>query len=195
MFYLVKILATLGAFFLVAKAHHADASKHSQQSPFAQEKVQQVHSTLSDPTWAEKYGTQFDQSFSGPLSFSHLPYFRCLENEAASFDIAVIGLPFDTAVTYRPGYLYPIRRSTGKAHCIFFWFRARFGPFAIRSGSRRQREARGYTLSWANNPYELGHKIIDCGDVRFIGLLTLTYPNSIPRYLSVLLIMPLPWTK
>ncbi|KIM47554.1 hypothetical protein M413DRAFT_15739 [Hebeloma cylindrosporum] len=92
-----------------------------------------------------RYGTQFDQSFSGPLSFSHLPYFRCLENEAADFDIAVLGLPFDTAVTYRPG--------------------ARFGPFAIRSGSRRQREGRGYTLSWANNPFELGHKIIDCGDV------------------------------
>jgi agmatinase len=177
MFYLVKILATLGAFLLVAKAQsHEHASKHSQQSPFAPEKV---HSTLSGPTWAEKYGTQFDQSFSGPLSFSHLPYFRCLENEAVSFDIAVIGLPFDTAVTYRPGYLYPIRRPTGKAHCIFFfWFRARFGPFAIRSGSRRQREARGYTLSWANNPFELGHKIIDCGDVRFIGLLTLTCPNS-----------------
>ena len=175
MFYLVKFLAILGAFSLVAKAHHADASKHSQQSPFAKEKV---HSTLSGPTWAEKYGTQFDQSFSGPLSFSHLPYFRCLENEAASFDIAIIGLPFDTAVTYRPGYLYPIRRPLAKLTAFFFWFRARFGPFAIRSGSRRQREARGYTLSWANNPFELGHKIIDCGDVRFIGLLTLTCPNS-----------------
>lgn len=109
MIYSVKILATLGAtLFLVAKAHQAHLSEHCQQSPFAQEEVQHVHSTFSGPTWAEKYGTQFDQSFSGPLSFSHLPYFRCLENEAASFDIAVIGLPFDTAVTYRPGYLYPI---------------------------------------------------------------------------------------
>lgn len=118
MFYLVKALATLGAFFIAAGAYHAH--EHSQQSFFAQEDVQQVHSTFSGPTWAEKYGTQFDQSFSGPLSFSHLPYFRCLENEAASFDIAVIGLPFDTAVTYRPGYLYLIRRPDWQSSSQFF---------------------------------------------------------------------------
>ena len=96
-------------------------------------------------TWLEKYGPQIDQTFSGPLSFSHLPYSRCLEDEDASFDIALLGMPFDTAVTYRPG--------------------ARFGPYAIRSGSRRQRESRGYTLAWQNNPYELGSRIMDCGDV------------------------------
>ena len=96
-------------------------------------------------TWLEKYGPQIDQVFSGPLSFSHLPYSRCLEDENAAFDIALLGMPFDTAVTYRPG--------------------ARFGPYAIRSGSRRQRETRGYTLAWKNNPYELGSRIMDCGDV------------------------------
>ncbi|KAL0951705.1 hypothetical protein HGRIS_008380 [Hohenbuehelia grisea] len=96
-------------------------------------------------TWAEKYGKQFDQSFSGPLSFSHLPYTRCLDHDDVHFDVAILGMPFDTGVTYRPG--------------------ARFGPYAIRSGSRRQREARGYTLSWGNNPYESGLKILDCGDV------------------------------
>ncbi|RDX51001.1 Arginase/deacetylase [Lentinus brumalis] len=96
-------------------------------------------------TWLEKYGPQIDQSFSGPLSFAHLPYSRCLEDESAEFDIALLGMPFDTAVTYRPG--------------------ARFGPYAIRSGSRRQRDTRGYTLAWKVNPYELGSKIIDCGDV------------------------------
>ncbi|KAG9314170.1 arginase family-domain-containing protein [Chiua virens] len=42
---------------------------------------------------------------------------------------------------------------------------ARFGPYAIRSGSRRQRPTRGYTLAWGNNPYESGPKILDCGDV------------------------------
>ncbi|RPD55854.1 Arginase/deacetylase [Lentinus tigrinus ALCF2SS1-6] len=96
-------------------------------------------------TWLEKYGPQIDQGFSGPLSFAHLPYTRCLEDENAEFDIALLGMPFDTAVTYRPG--------------------ARFGPYAIRSGSRRQRDTRGYTLAWKVNPYELGSKIIDCGDV------------------------------
>ncbi|KAI0073721.1 Arginase/deacetylase [Panus rudis PR-1116 ss-1] len=104
----------------------------------------------SDPTspsltWLEKYGPQIDQPFSGPLSFSHLPYTLCLQNESASFDIAILGMPFDTGVTYRPG--------------------ARFGPYAIRSGSRRQKETRGYTLSWGSNPYAGDVRVIDCGDV------------------------------
>lgn len=95
--------------------------------------------------WQDKYGPQIDQPFSGPLSFSHLPYFRCLEESGLGFDIAVLGLPFDTAVSYRPG--------------------ARFGPHAIRAGSRRQRPIRGYTLAWGTNPYVQGSDIIDCGDV------------------------------
>ncbi|KAJ7146316.1 Arginase/deacetylase [Mycena epipterygia] len=96
-------------------------------------------------TWLEKYGKQIDQPFSGPLAFSHLPYTRCLEDEKELFDIAILGMPFDTGVSYRPG--------------------ARFGPYAIRSGSRRQREARGYTMSWGSNPYDHGAKIVDCGDI------------------------------
>lgn len=102
-------------------------------------------SSTGSQTWLEKYGKQVDQVFSGPLSFSHLPYSRCLEDESALFDVALIGMPFDTAVSYRPG--------------------ARFGPYAIRSGSRRQRDGRGYTLSWKVDPYVLGPSIMDCGDV------------------------------
>ncbi|KAH0838131.1 arginase family-domain-containing protein [Lanmaoa asiatica] len=79
-------------------------------------------------TWLSKYGKQIDQPFSGPLAFSHAEYARCLEDESAAFDIAILGMPFDT-------------------------------------GSRRQRASRGYTLAWGNNPYELGLKILDCGDV------------------------------
>jgi len=74
-----------------------------------------------------------------------MPYAVCLEDETAGFDIAILGFPFDTAVSYRPG--------------------ARFGPYAIRSGSRRQRGIRGYTLAWGVNPYDQGVKILDCGDV------------------------------
>lgn len=96
-------------------------------------------------TWLSKYGKQFDQPFSGPLAFSHAEYARCLEDESAAFDIAILGMPFDTGTSYRPG--------------------ARFGPYAIRSGSRRQRASRGYTLAWGNNPYESGLKVLDCGDV------------------------------
>ncbi|KAF8226313.1 Arginase/deacetylase [Tricholoma matsutake] len=98
---------------------------------------------LVDPTWREKYGEQHDHVFSGPLSFSHLPYALCLQDEATMFDIAILGMPFDTAVSYRTG--------------------ARFGPYAIRSGSRRQRPNNGYTMFWGNNPYEAN--VLDCGDV------------------------------
>lgn len=44
--------------------------------------------------WLEKYGKQIDIGFSGPLSFSHLPYTRCLENTTVQFDIGILGMPF-----------------------------------------------------------------------------------------------------
>jgi len=95
-------------------------------------------------TWSEKYGAQLDLVFTGPLAFSHLPYFRCLEDDTLSFDIALLGMPFDTTVTYRPG--------------------ARFGPTGIRTGSRRI-GWRAWSLSWGLDPYQQGLEIIDCGDV------------------------------
>jgi hypothetical protein len=107
MFPSVQTLATLTTLILVSGAHHCQPLhqfEHAEQACFTQEQGQREHPILSGPTWAEKYGTQYDQGFSGPLSFSHLPYFRCLENERPNFDLAILGLPFDTAVTYRPGY-------------------------------------------------------------------------------------------
>lgn len=95
-----------------------------------------------------KYGPQIDLPFTGPLSFAHLPYARCLDDQKqeAPFDIAILGMPFDTAVSYRPG--------------------ARFGPSGIRSGSRRLRTERGYSLAWQDTPYASnGTVVIDCGDV------------------------------
>lgn len=75
--------------------------------------------TNHSPTWLEKYGAQIDQPFSGPLSFSHLPYHRCLEEENSKFDIALLGLPFDTGVSYRPGYLhYPSRPTMARLNLI-----------------------------------------------------------------------------
>lgn len=55
-------------------------------------------------------------------------------------------MPFDTAVTYRPG--------------------ARFGPQGIRVGSRRSlRSYSTWSPSWKLDPYQQGLEIIDCGDV------------------------------
>nr|POE58675.1 guanidinobutyrase [Quercus suber] len=90
-----------------------------------------------------KWGT--DWSFSGISTFAHLPHTRCLLHPETSFDIGIIGVPFDTAVTYRPG--------------------ARFGPRAIRAASARQLSFRGYNPRANLNPYAQWAKIIDCGDI------------------------------
>ncbi|KAH8829845.1 Arginase/deacetylase [Flagelloscypha sp. PMI_526] len=102
-------------------------------------------SIANEPYFA-KYGEQNDMSFTGPLSFAHLPYSRCLSDlDTPSFDIAILGLPFDTTTSYRPG--------------------ARFGPSGIRHGSRRLHYPSGYSLSWGSNPWKLGSVVRDCGDV------------------------------
>jgi agmatinase len=129
----LSIVLYLSAFTVIAISHDTYGTQTT------------LRESQTEP-WASKYGDAYDQPYSGLLSFSHLPYKRCLDSEyigTALFDIAVLGLPFDTAVSYRPG--------------------ARFGPHAIRSGSRRQRSIRGYTLAWGLNPYMEGSDIIDCG--------------------------------
>lgn len=58
--------------------------------------------------------------FAGLTTFANTPYVHCLNKEGNElYDIAILGAPFDTGVTARPG--------------------ARFGPSGIRSGSRRIR--------------------------------------------------------
>ena len=136
---------------------HRDGHRHDHIQVPLQDFARPGSTASGSQTWLEKYGKQVDQVFSGPLSFSHLPYSRCLEDESAQFDIALIGMPFDTAVSYRPG--------------------ARFGPYAIRSGSRRQRNGRGYTLSWKVDPYVLGPSIMDCGDVSRRAILSFVLKN------------------
>jgi len=98
MFFKLRILS-LFVTFLGSQAHH----QHESELEDGQVPLAGPHSTFAGPTWGEKYGAQFDQAFSGPLSFSHLPYVLCLEDTKTSFDIAILGMPFDTAVTYRPG--------------------------------------------------------------------------------------------
>ncbi|KAA1467790.1 Arginase/deacetylase [Dentipellis sp. KUC8613] len=104
-----------------------------------------THAQEKTQTWLEKYGQQNDLGYTGPLSFSHLDYARCLEDDTKDFDIAILGMPFDTAVSYRPG--------------------ARFGPYGIRVGSKRQNGQRAYTLSWGMDPYQQGTRVLDCGDI------------------------------
>lgn len=91
----------------------------------------------------QKWGT--DYGFSGISTFAHLPHIRCLTNPEEKFDIGIIGAPFDTSVSYRPG--------------------ARFGPRAIRASSARQTSFRSFNHRAGINPYTSWARIVDCGDI------------------------------
>lgn len=97
-----------------------------------------------------------DQSmFGGIITFGHFGHFNCFDPKLYSreIDIAIVGAPFDTGVSYRPG--------------------ARFGPEAIRLTSRRLGVGRtpvrgnGKPDSKLINidPYNTNLSIVDCGDV------------------------------
>ncbi|CDR43768.1 CYFA0S12e04126g1_1 [Cyberlindnera fabianii] len=96
-----------------------------------------------EPSREDLWGT--DWPFAGVNTFAHLPHTKCLLNPDEQFDIALIGMPFDTAVSYRSG--------------------ARFGPRGIRAASQRQTALRGYNVRADLNPYDDWAKIIDCGDM------------------------------
>lgn len=93
----------------------------------------------------------------GIITFGHFESFNCFDPNLFEkpIDVAIVGAPFDTGTSYRPG--------------------ARFGPEAIRLGARRL--GQGYTPVRGNGPdSKLGKidpydptnhnfTIIDCGDV------------------------------
>lgn len=94
--------------------------------------------------------------FGGIVTFGHFPHFNCFNAKLSDneVDIAIIGAPFDTGTSYRPG--------------------ARFGPEAIRSSGRRllgggspARGNRGSPLNFIDPYDKSSHNltIIDCGDV------------------------------
>lgn len=123
----MKFTALLQAYFVA----NAFVSGVMAKSQFSAEQLQ------------DKWGT--DWPFSGINTFAHLETEKCLVNANAQFDIAVIGVPFDTAVSYRPG--------------------ARFGPRAIRAASARQSSLRGFNARAGINPYQDWAKVIDCNDM------------------------------
>lgn len=86
-----------------------------------------------------------DWSFTGISTFAHLPHHKCLTTPNPKFDIAILGAPFDTAVSYRTG--------------------ARFGPRAIRAASARQTPYRSFNHRAGVNPYVSWASTVDCGDI------------------------------
>lgn len=86
----------------------------------------------NEPSLEDLWGSLWP--YQGIQTFAHLEHNQCLLNKSQDFDIAVIGVPFDTAVTYRPG--------------------ARFGPQGIRKSSQRQTSLRGFNYRAGINPYQ-----------------------------------------
>ncbi|KAL2848909.1 arginase family-domain-containing protein [Aspergillus pseudoustus] len=93
------------------------------------------------PRRRQRTSPNYRSGLGGIGSFAHLDYVKCLTEPKKLFDIAIVGAPFDTAVTYRPG--------------------ARFGPRAIRHASGRQHSLRGYNPRANINPYQNWAKIVD----------------------------------
>ncbi|HEX2893327.1 MAG TPA: agmatinase [Marmoricola sp.] len=75
--------------------------------------------------------------FAGHTTFARLPRLEDVD----AYDVAVVGVPFDSGVTYRPG--------------------ARFGPSYIRQGSRLLRP---YNPALDVEPFA-GVQVVDAGDV------------------------------
>jgi agmatinase len=78
--------------------------------------------------------------FTGPTTFARLPYVRTLDD----VDVAIVGVPFDTGVTYRVG--------------------GRFGPNAVRAASVMLRP---YNANLDVAPFEI-LSCVDYGDIAII---------------------------
>lgn len=100
----------------------------------------------SDPTKPESGDVSdaagFDMTWGGQLSFGRRPATRNLDG----VDLAIVGVPFDNAVTNRPG--------------------ARFGPRAIREASTLSSEFPDGLWPWTWNVFER-HRTIDYFDIAY----------------------------
>lgn len=108
--------------------------------------------------------THREHMFSGATSFCRRAYARTLEG----VDVAVMGVPFDTSVTNRPG--------------------TRFGPRAIRSASTNL----GWARAWPSSidPFEV-MAVADWGDIR----LDLAQPQGVPAQIQAAISAVLSETK
>ncbi len=108
----------------------------------------------------DPFGKLSEPAYSGVVSFLRSKYTKELDG----IDIAVTGVPFDTAVTHRPG--------------------TRFGPRAIRTASSQ--------IDW-DSPYNWEFdardhlKIADCGDLLFDHGRLAEVPDLIEQHISGIL--------
>lgn len=95
---------------------------------------------FGDQAWrrTDQTGRFFEPTYSGALSFLRRPY----RDDLSDADVAVIGVPFDGAVTYRPG--------------------CRLGPRAIRAASVQLAELKAFPSG--SDPF-LNLAVVDHGDM------------------------------
>ncbi|MGB0507294.1 MAG: agmatinase [Pikeienuella sp.] len=101
--------------------------------------------------------THDEQMYSGATSFCRRRYARDL----AGVDVAVMGVPFDTSVTNRPG--------------------TRFGPRAVRAASTNLAWSRAWPSSF--DPFERLN-VVDWGDVNIDAGYPLDMPDHIQNAVS-----------
>lgn len=109
---------------------------------------------------SELRGLAYENAFAGAVSFLRRRYTKDL----AGVDLAITGVPFDQAVTHRPG--------------------TRFGPRAIREAS---------TLQAFDAPYGWGYDplsemaVVDYGDVAFDYAHTASFPDRVQAHIAHIL--------
>lgn len=90
--------------------------------------------------------------FHGLKTFANLPYVNCFSDDGDGdgvpqdqrYDIAILGAPFDTGTTGRPG--------------------ARYGPQGVRTGSQRMFPG-AYSIYTGSSPLASWARVVDAGDV------------------------------
>ncbi len=102
-------------------------------------------------------GSSVEASYAGALSFMRRKYTRNLKG----VDVAVTGIPFDQAVTNRPG--------------------TRFGPQAVRAASAQH--AWGPFWPWRFDPYDT-LAVVDYGDCFFDWGRKQDVPKAIDKHIS-----------
>lgn len=105
-------------------------------------------------------GCWHEMTYGGALSFLRRNYTRDL----TGVDVAITGVPFDNAVTFRPG--------------------CRLGPAAIRAGSVQLAELKAFP--WGFDPFET-LSVIDYGDVHLDPHHPLSVPPAIEAHADTIL--------
>ena len=111
-------------------------------------------------TRADRRGPAFENAFGGATSFLRRRYSKDL----AGVDLAVTGIPFDQAVTHRPG--------------------TRFGPRAIRAASTLQ--AFDPPWGWGFDPMS-AFDIVDYGDLAFDYARVADFPEALTAHVAGIL--------